>query len=57
MFQDFMYEELLYRLTRCLVQLEQLRMLNPLDKEILKQKRTVRQRITAIEDRVQMQSA
>ena len=57
MSEDFMYEELLYSLTRSLAQLEQLRMANPLDKEILKLKHNVRQRITAVQDRLQMAGA
>ncbi len=59
MSEDFIYEELLYSLTRCLAELEQLRMTmtNPLNKEILKQKYTVRQRITTIQDRAHMAKA
>ena len=57
MSEDFKNEEMLYSLTRCLAELEQRRMANPLDKEILKLKHTVRQRIRAIQDRVQMAQA
>lgn len=53
MSEDFMYEELVHNLTECLAQLEQFRMINPPNKEILQMKYAVRQRITTIQERVQ----